>query len=158
MAIEPAVPEATEFELADMIGHLLRTCQQLHVVVWSEVFPSGLTSPQFAVLHALAHGGELNQSTLRARARLDKSNAADVIRRLVARRYVTQVRDPADARRKLVRLTSAGRKVYAEATGRAVEVNERVLGGLDEETRRHLMSGLNDLLRQHRDKLAYPSD
>lgn len=158
MAVEPALEGATEFRLEDMIGHLLRTCQQLHVAVWSEVFPSGLTSPQFAVLHALAHEGELNQSTLRMRARLDKSTAADVIQRLVTRRYVTQVRDPADARRKVVRLTNAGRQVYIEASARCVEVNERVLGGLDDADRRQLMGSLNSLLQQHRDALAVPPD
>jgi DNA-binding MarR family transcriptional regulator len=151
-----AVPaEAVEFDLSAMIGHLLRTCQQLHVAIWTDVFPGGLTSPQFAVLHALAHEGALSQTTLRSRVRLDRSTAADVIRRLVARRLVSQVKDPADARRRVVRLTAAGRGVYAEATVRASAVNETMLAGLGEGQRTELLALLNSLLDQHRGLLDY---
>jgi DNA-binding MarR family transcriptional regulator len=150
--------EAAEFELSDMIGHLLRTCQQLHVAIWSEVFPSGLTSPQFAVLHALAHEGPLNQTALRSKVRLDRSTAADVVRRLVARRLVSQIKDPADARRRVVRLTRAGRAVHAEATTRAVQVNEEMLRGLGADERAGLMALLNSLLDHHRGLLDYQDE
>jgi DNA-binding MarR family transcriptional regulator len=155
----PAVPtQAVEFEITNMVGHLLRACQQAHVAIWSDVFPAGLTSPQFAVLNALAQEGELNQTTLRSRARLDRSTAADVIRRLAARRLITHIKDPADARRRLVRLTQAGRAVYAEAVDRALTVNETVLGGLDETQRTQLVSLLQALLDQHSDLLGYEVD
>ncbi|MET7996377.1 MarR family winged helix-turn-helix transcriptional regulator [Amycolatopsis sp. NPDC005232] len=150
-----AKSDPVEFDLYGMIGHLLRTTQQLHVAIWSDVFPGGLTSPQFAVLHALAHEGPLTQTTLRSRARLDRSTAADVIRRLVARRLVSQVKDPGDARRRVVRLTSAGRALYAEAAGRAVEVNERMLEGLDTTERKQLVDSLKSLLAHHRGLLDY---
>jgi DNA-binding MarR family transcriptional regulator len=150
--------EVVDFDLEHMIGHLLRTCQQLHVAIWSDVFPGGLTSPQFAVLHALAHKGQLTQTMLRSRARLDRSTAADVIRRLVARRLVSQVRDPEDGRRRVVRLTSAGRAVYAEATQRAVQVNEAMLDGLNDSQRRQLVTLLTSLLDHHRGLLDYQDD
>jgi DNA-binding MarR family transcriptional regulator len=153
---EPAEP--VELDLSEMIGHLLRACQQLHVAIWSEVFPAGPTSPQFAVLHALAHEGPLNQTALRSKARLDRSSAADVIRRLVARRLVSQVRDPADARRKVVRLTNAGRAVYAEASGRAQRVNEAMLDGMAGPDRATLTGLLNSLLQHHRGLLDYQAD
>jgi DNA-binding MarR family transcriptional regulator len=155
MATRAVPAQAVEFELSSMIGHLLRTCQQLHVAIWSDIFPAGLTSPQFAVLHALAHEGELNQTTLRSRARLDRSTAADVIRRLVARRLVSQVKDPADARRRVVRLTTAGRAVYVDATERARQVNEAMLHGLDTTQRTELVSLLTSLLDHHRGLLDY---
>ncbi|MEV8614420.1 hypothetical protein AB0383_42030 [Amycolatopsis sp. NPDC051373] len=97
----------------------------------------------------------MNQTTLRSRARLDRSTAADVIRRLVARRLVSQVKDPGDARRRVVRLTSAGRALYAEATERAVEVNERMLEGLDTTERKQLVDSLKSLLEHHRGLLDY---
>jgi DNA-binding MarR family transcriptional regulator len=153
---EPAEP--VELDLSEMIGHLLRACQQLDVAIWSGVFPAGPTSPQFAVLHALAHEGPLNQTALRSKARLDRSSAADVIRRLVARRLVSQVRDPADARRKVVRLTNAGRAVYAEATGRAQRVNEAMLDGMAGPDRATLTGLLNSLLQHHRGLLDYQAD
>jgi DNA-binding MarR family transcriptional regulator len=158
MADGTAPSEAVEFEMSNMVGHLLRACQQLHVAMWSEIFPAGLTSPQFAVLHALAHEGELGQTTLRSRARLDRSTAADVIRRLAARRLISQVKDPSDARRRVVRLTNAGRAVYAEAVGRAMQVNEAMLRGFDDAQRTALVSLLNALLDHHRGLLDYRED
>ncbi|MFC4943527.1 MarR family winged helix-turn-helix transcriptional regulator [Pseudonocardia sp. GCM10023141] len=149
---------AVDLELTDMIGHLLRSCQQLHVAIWSEAFPGGLTSPQFAVLHALANEGELTQTTLRSHARLDRSNAADVIRRLVARRLVSQVKDPTDGRRRVIRLTAAGRGAHAEATRRAVQVNEAMLDGLDAPQRTQLTSLLAAVLDHHRGLLDYQLD
>jgi DNA-binding MarR family transcriptional regulator len=154
----PGAVEPVELELSRMIGHLLRACQQLHVAIWSDVFPAGLTSPQFAVLHALAHEGPLNQTTLRSRARLDRSSAADVIRRLVARRLVSQVKDPSDARRRVVRLTTAGRSVYAEATVRAERVNETMLAGLSDAERASVLGLLQSLLVQHRGLLDYQDE
>jgi len=161
MATRPGPAAATahiELELTNMIGHLLRSCQQLHVAIWSEMFPGGLTSPQFAVLHTLAHESALTQTTLRSRARLDRSNAADVIRRLVARRLVSQVKDPTDGRRRVIRLTNAGRGVYAEATSRAVQVNEAMLDGLDALQRTQLASLLTTVLNHHRGLLDYQLD
>jgi len=158
MATRAAATNGVEFENSNMIGHLLRTCQQLHVAIWSEVFPAGLTSPQFAVLHALAHEGELNQTTLRSRARLDRSTAADVIRRLAARRLISHVKDPDDARRRVVRLTHAGRAVYTEAVERATQVNEAMLDGFDDTQRTQLVALLNTLLDHHRGLLGYQDD
>lgn len=147
--------EAPKLELPEMIGHLLRACQQLHVAIWSQAFPAGVTSPQFAVLHALAAEGQLTQTTLRSRARLDRSTAADVVRRLVVRRLVTQTRDAQDARRRVVRLTTAGRAVYAEAATRALQVNESMLDGLSPDQRAQLLALLNALLSHHAGLLEY---
>ncbi|HWD03444.1 MAG TPA: MarR family transcriptional regulator [Amycolatopsis sp.] len=147
--------EAVEFDLSNMIGHLLRTCQQLHVAIWTDIFPGGLTSPQFAVLHALAHEGALTQTALRSQVRLDRSTTADVVRRLVARRLITQVKDPEDGRRRVVRLTAAGRALYTESTVRATRVNETMLAGLSDEERARLLSLLASLLEHHKGLLDY---
>ncbi|HEX4250919.1 MAG TPA: MarR family winged helix-turn-helix transcriptional regulator [Pseudonocardia sp.] len=156
---QPAGPlEPVELDISQMVGHLLRACQQLHLAIWSDNFPGGLTSPQFAVLHALALGGPLNQTVLRSHARLDRSSAADVVRRLVARRLVSQVKDPADARRRVVRLTAAGRAVHAEGTARAQRVNEAMLQGFGEAERAQVVELLQSLLHHHRGLLDYQED
>ncbi|WP_051341858.1 MarR family winged helix-turn-helix transcriptional regulator [Pseudonocardia spinosispora] len=158
MAAPRQRPEPVEFDLSNMIGHLLRTCQQVHVAIWADHFPGGLTSPQFAVLHALAHEGALTQVALRSKIRLDRSTTADVVRRMVARRLATQVKDPHDARRRLVRLTAAGRALYAESTVRATQVNESMLAGLEEEQRTRLVTLLGSLLEHHKGLLDYRED
>lgn len=149
---------AAEVDLSRMIGHLLRAVQQVHVAIWSDLFPAGLTSAQFAVLNVLARDGQLTQTALRSRARLDRSTAADVIRRLVARRLLSQVKDPDDARRRVVRLTNAGRALYAEAAQRALQVNDAMLQGLDDGQRATLLDLLNVLLTQHRGLLDYQDE
>ena len=68
---------------------------------------SGLTSPQFAVLHALAHQQPLDQTELGERASLDRSTLANIVTRLSARGFVARTRDAAGARRDLVALTPA---------------------------------------------------
>jgi DNA-binding MarR family transcriptional regulator len=150
--------EPVQLDISRMVGHLLRACQQLHLAIWSDNFPAGLTSPQFAVLHALALEGPLNQTALRFRARLDRSSAADVVRRLVARRLVSQVKDPADARRRVVRLTNAGRAVHAEGTVRAQRVNEAMLQGFGAAERTQVVELLQALLHHHRGLLDYQED
>jgi DNA-binding MarR family transcriptional regulator len=154
---QPDGAQSDDMQIDQLVGHLLRACQQVHVALWSETFPAGLTSPQFAVLHSLARHGPLRQTTLRSMARLDRSNAADVIRRLVSRRLVTQVRDPADARRKVVRLTAAGSAVHREAAQRARQVNDAMFDGLDPGERRELVRMLGTLLDHHRGLLDYPA-
>jgi MarR family transcriptional regulator, temperature-dependent positive regulator of motility len=157
-AVRRGTEEAVEFDLSGMVGHLLRACQQLHVAIWADHFPGGLTSAQFAVLHALAHEGQLTQTALRSKARVDRSTTADLVRRLVARRLVTQVKDPEDARRRVVRLTSAGRALYAESTVRADQVNEALLAGLGEAQRQQLPTLLAALLKEHKGLLDYRED
>jgi DNA-binding MarR family transcriptional regulator len=57
--------------------------------------------------------------------------------------------DPADRRRKLVRLTARGRQVHQRAVQQAYEVNESLLRGLAETDRFKLAAILNELVDLH---------
>jgi DNA-binding MarR family transcriptional regulator len=139
-----------DFELRDMVGHLIRVTQQVHFSLWGDgIGEDHLTSPQFAVLHVLARQQPLDQRTLGDRASLDRSTTTDVVGRLVERGIVERTYDPADARRRLVRLTSHGIAVHRAAAVRASAINESLLEAVDDEERDSLLRILNKILDHH---------
>lgn len=142
--------KVVDFDVKQMVGHLIRVSQQVHYALWLEMMSEEmLTSPQFAVLHALAHDGPLGQRELGDRASLDRSNVADVIARLQRRQLLGRSPDPFDARRKLVALTRTGRQVHDRAVPIANDINEALLAPLDEDEREQLVELLTKILDHH---------
>ena len=87
---------------------------------------------QFGVLLCLGHSPEgLVQSELGARLHLDKATVTELVRRMGRRGLVTANRDPDDGRRRIVSLTTAGRRILTELHGPAVQVDRLLLAGLD---------------------------
>jgi DNA-binding MarR family transcriptional regulator len=147
--------EQVDFEMNEMVGYLIRVSQQVHVQIWNDkIGVEGLTSPQFAVLHCLAHEEPLDQRALGERASLDRSTVADVIARLDRRGLLARRRDTVDGRRNLVMLTEDGRAVHRVAVRAARDVNESLLGSLSAEDSAALARILNEILRNHRDEIT----
>lgn len=142
----------SDFELDEMVGYLIRVAQQVHYSLWnSAISVSDLTSPQFAVLHTLAHEQPLDQTTLGERASLDRTTLAAIVTRLSKRGLVTRTRDTEDARRNLVVMTDAGRKVHDVAACGAFEINEKFLLSVSDEDRKVLVRVLNQIIATHRE-------
>jgi MarR family transcriptional regulator, lower aerobic nicotinate degradation pathway regulator len=112
-------------------GHLLRRAQQVHTALWLAQFERDLTSPQFALLLAMAKTGPLDQNSVGQIVSLDKSTAADVIVRLQKHGWLDRTRDPADGRRKLLTLTRAARAALPNLTVGVVDVQRRLLEPID---------------------------
>jgi MarR family transcriptional regulator, temperature-dependent positive regulator of motility len=141
---------AADFELRDTVGHLIRVTQQVHFSLWGDgIGEDRLTSPQFAVLHVLAHQQPLDQRTVGDRASLDRSTVTDIVGRLVERGIVERTYDAADARRRLVRLTARGLMVHRAAAIRASAINESLLEAIDDGERDSLLRILNKILDHH---------
>jgi DNA-binding MarR family transcriptional regulator len=119
-------------------GHLLRRAVQHYATLWTATVTAGLTSPQFAVLALLANGEELDQRTIADGAALDKSTCGDLVDRLARRGLVEAGPDPDNRRRKLVRITGAGRERLAAAAPQQREVHTAALAGLSETERAEL--------------------
>lgn len=81
---------------------------------------------EFAVLHHLRQAGPLSQQELGSALRINPSNLVGVLDTLEADGLVLRPRDPADRRRHLVELTSAGQRRLTQAK-RAVEAAEQDL-------------------------------
>lgn len=120
-------------------GFLIRRAQQVHAALWAHIVSQDVTIPQFAVLRALHEEPWIDQTTLGERAALDRSNTADVVRRLAAKQLLYRHRDLEDGRRHLLGLTPKGEAVYASLAERAHEVNQRLLAGLPLEARKRLV-------------------
>jgi DNA-binding MarR family transcriptional regulator len=117
-------------DLSTHPGHLLRRMQQVHTMLWTTMVSEDITSPQFAVLNGLAERPDADQRTLGALTSLDRSTTADVVRRLADRGLITRVRDGADARRNVLRLTEEGAALHRKLVSRTNRMNEVLLAPL----------------------------
>ena len=77
--------------------------------------PLGLTYPQYLVLLVLWEGDGITVSQLGDRLTLDSGTLTPLLKRLEALALVQRLRDVADERRVLLRLTAAGRALRAQA-------------------------------------------
>ncbi|MEE6264356.1 MarR family winged helix-turn-helix transcriptional regulator [Streptomyces diastatochromogenes] len=129
------------------VGPLARQLNQLHTRLWHEQVDRELTGPQFTVLSLLHTHGHMDQGTLGARARLDKSTAAPLLDRLRRRGLVELAKDPTDRRRKMIRLTDEGRAVAADLAPAVLRVNEQVLADFSPAEREQFLGFLRRAVR-----------
>ena len=112
------------------VGHLLRRAWQAHGELWSKEGGTDLTPQQYAVLVAVAGNPGIDQRGAGAKASLDKSTAADVIRRLTERGLLTRSRATTDARRDALTLTSEGLRLAKRTTPAVERLNRTLLSPL----------------------------
>jgi DNA-binding MarR family transcriptional regulator len=77
--------------------------------------PLGLTYPQYLAMLVLWEGDGLTVSELGQRLQLDSGTLTPLLKRLEASGLVQRLRDTADERRVLLRLTAAGRALKSRA-------------------------------------------
>src|SRR4051812_14647751 len=111
-------------------GHLARRLQQAHYLLWNTMVSEEITSPQFAVLNALADEPGLDQRTVGERVGLDRSTIAEGVSRLSGRGLLDKVRDAQDGRRFLLRLTGDGTRVHRKLVVRTARMNQVFLAPL----------------------------
>jgi DNA-binding MarR family transcriptional regulator len=117
-------------------GHLIRVAQQVHQRVWAGLVGSVMTSPQYALLDATAREPGVDQATVGARVSIDKATSTEIIKRLLARGYISRRRHPRAARRNAVTLTAAGSGALVAIAERVSEIQDRLVETLSAEERR----------------------
>ncbi|WP_187288786.1 MarR family winged helix-turn-helix transcriptional regulator [Microbacterium sp. B19] len=95
-----------------------------------EALPAGMRLGHLAVLGALADRDSSSQRELGALLALHPTDLVAIIDDLVDRSLAEREVDPADRRRRLVRITPTGQELVAECTTKSVEVVEQLLAGL----------------------------
>jgi DNA-binding MarR family transcriptional regulator len=115
----------------EAVFHLMRRVLQEHGARWQAKLPN-LTKPQYAVLVVIDEGEEVDQATAGQQAAIDKATLAGLMSRLEQRGLITRTVGE-DRRRRILRLTDAGRDVLREAKAVADVVNESMLRRLDDE-------------------------
>ncbi len=109
-----------------------------HRFVSSALAAHDLRKHHFNALLALDELGAVNQADLGRRMSLDRSYVTAVIADLETRGAVARDSDPADARRKVVRLTPKGAALLAELETSVAHAQDALLSGLDAAQRRQL--------------------
>ena len=105
----------------------------------------GLTLPQFDVLATLGHGEGITQQELAERLLVTKGNVVGLIDRVSLAGWVERRADPEDRRANRLYLTSAGRKLLAEAWPSQVALNQKIFGTLSDAELRQMHGFLERL-------------
>src|SRR5260370_41817771 len=91
-------------------GFLIRRLHQIHVALFmEECAPEGITPVQYSILTALEQMGPSEQIALSRAVGLDRANTADVIGRLVERRFIQRRVSRTDKRKKVAEPKEVGR-------------------------------------------------
>ncbi len=105
-----------------------------------------LTIPQWRVMAVLGRESGLSANELVERTAMDKVGVSRAVAGLVRVNRVEQRDDPADGRRRLLRLTPSGRGVYRRIVPRALDFERTLLSALDRLDRAALKRLLPSLL------------
>lgn len=104
-----------------------------------------LTEPQFGVLEALYHLGDMKIGDIINKTLSTSGNMTVVIRNLEQEGWVTRLRDPIDRRAHLVQLTPKGNALMASIFPEHLTELARLLGNLDAEEKQQLIALLKKL-------------
>lgn len=103
----------------------------------------------FAVLAALDENGALSQADIGRVLGLDRNNVNGIVVRLEGHGAVSRAPDPADRRRNVVEITSAGRARLGEIQLLADAVQSELLAALSPGEREDLIRLLDKVLGRH---------
>jgi DNA-binding MarR family transcriptional regulator len=109
---------------------------------------SGPSSPQCAVLMAVARSKGSSQAEIVRSTGIDRSTTSEIVRRLVRKGWLRR-RRAKDARAYAVQLTVAGRKVARMGESAAWEADEAVMAALPSNRRATFMDTLGKIVEAH---------
>jgi DNA-binding MarR family transcriptional regulator len=155
----PGVIDSHKFSYADprlsglvihrMPGHFIRRLQQVAVKLFSDQVGMHLTPVQFAALAAAAQRPGIDQARLSELIGYDRATIGGVIDRLESRGWLARSPSRVDRRLKLVRITPAGKKVFARALPAVKVAQETLLEPLESGERRDFERLLLKVLAHH---------
>jgi DNA-binding MarR family transcriptional regulator len=133
--------------LYDRPGFLLRRCQQETGWIFEESCAElGLTQRQYDFLFALNESDELDQDHLARLLGLDRSNTGHVIKILLRKGYIERRVKPTDKRKRLVKITKAGRIIFELAKPAAEAARNYLLDLLNPGEQQVLMTLLRKIV------------
>lgn len=142
---QPSAAQQT-YRVEDQIGFLLRRAHQRATSLFQSLIgDADITPTQYSSLVKLLEHSELSQNLLGRLVAMDKATTQGVVRRLKSRHLVASRPDPGDARRTLLRLTPAGRKLIEGLIANGPRVSEQTLEPLAADERQTLVELLRRL-------------
>lgn len=132
---------------SDALGYLLKhATMRLTALTDVALEPEGIDSKDLGVLRVLARQEPMSQLQVAQTLGIDRTTMVALLDALERRGIVTRHPDPDDRRRNLVKLTTAGAKIYdaGEAVRKAVE--SEFLAPINNASGEHLRRSLRRLL------------
>jgi DNA-binding MarR family transcriptional regulator len=127
------------YRLDEQIGFMLRRATQRHLAIFAAGMAAAaagkgdeLTPMQWAALAKLHEIGSSAQISLGRATAMDAATIKGVVDRLKARGLVEITTDPQDGRRRLVAISTAGRRVVGRAIPHAETVSAETLAPLSD--------------------------
>ncbi len=128
-------------------GYLIRRLHQIHYALFfEECAEFGITPVQYGLLTILSTSPEADQVTLANALGIDRTNVADVLRRLEQAGMIRRKRSVEDRRMVLARLTPAGEDMVERMHPFMARAQQRLLSVLEEEERDAFLATLMRLL------------
>ncbi|HYW75114.1 MAG TPA: MarR family transcriptional regulator [Gammaproteobacteria bacterium] len=122
--------ENDEREIADVLA--ISAIKLLRLLRASDQFPK-LTATEASALGVLVHGGPMSIGSLAQLEQVRAPSMTRTISNLESRKLAERVRDPADARRSIVRITKRGKTLFEEGHERKLAPLRNWLKALDED-------------------------
>lgn len=120
-----------EFDFQNRPGYwICTTAQQFERAMNAELLPHGITFRQCQVLASLAIDGDLSQTELASRLRIEPPSLVPVLDRMERDGWVRRVPCPEDRRRKLIRPCAKAQPVWGQILACAERVSGRATEGL----------------------------
>jgi MarR family transcriptional regulator, lower aerobic nicotinate degradation pathway regulator len=137
--------ECASYRLDDQVGFLLRRVTQRHVSIFAEHMGEDITPMRWAVLAKLHETGPSSQNRLGRNTAMDAATIKGVVDRLMDRGLIETQPDPLDARRRVIGLTEAGRRLVERSLATALAITRMTLAPLTQPERAILLSLLRKL-------------
>ncbi|MCB1499397.1 MAG: MarR family transcriptional regulator [Bauldia sp.] len=128
-------------------GYLIRRLHQIHYALFFEECEAfGVTPVQYGLLTILSTNPDADQVTLANALGIDRTNVADVLRRLEQGGLIFRERSADDRRMVLARLSPAGEELVEAMHPSMARAQERLLSVLSTEERESFLSMLMRML------------
>ncbi|MGE3803593.1 MAG: MarR family winged helix-turn-helix transcriptional regulator [Gemmataceae bacterium] len=121
-----------EYDFEESIGFwIVMTSRQWEKALNDELAPHNITYRQVQVLGWLALDGELTQSQIAERMRIEAPTLTNILDRMERDRWIARVTSAQDRRKKIVKPTPRVQPVWAKIVKAARRVRGRATAGLN---------------------------
>src|ERR1700760_4769761 len=134
------------FKLSEAPSHLIRRCQQFYGDLYArEAGARELTKQQFTLLAALEQNDGASQTALVEITGIDRSNLADMVRRMLEKGLLSRERTEEDQRANAVAISPTGRKALRAARNAADRAEKALLEALPLPDRQKFVKALTQI-------------
>src|SRR5258708_4971012 len=128
-------------------GHLIRRLQQIAAAIFmEETAEFDLTPVQYAALIAVREHPDIDVTRLSSLIAFDRSTLGNVVKRLVAKRWLERRGGQPDRRIKRLRVTAAGRQLLEAIEPAVQRAQTRMLAPIPKGEQKRLVEQLKQLV------------